>query len=69
MEKIEVLDKLAKEKGFSDWKTLSEGKDKQETPGFVSGVLGSVTHQKETERVFKKETVERAVEIALKEGK
>lgn len=65
MNKIEVLDKLAKEKGFPDWKALSEGKDKQETPSLVSNVLSLVASQKETERVFKKETVERAVEIAL----
>jgi hypothetical protein len=63
---IEVLDKLAKEKGFANWKELSEGKDKQGEQ--QTGFLGLPSMARETERLFKKETVERAVLLAL-EGK
>jgi hypothetical protein len=59
----EVLDKLAKEKGFATWKELSEGKDK--VGGQQAGFLGLPSAAKEEERLFKKETVERAVQLAL----
>jgi hypothetical protein len=63
MNQIEVLDKLAKEKGFANWKDLSEGKDKPSEG--QAGFLGIPSMAKEVERTFKKETVERAVQIAL----
>lgn len=63
MNQIEVLDKLATEKGFANWKELSEGKDKQGEQ--QAGFLGLPSMAKEQPRLFKKETVERAVQIAL----